>query len=177
MVSPGEVAKAVKSVVVHWLAFTAHPKATLTALIDRMEELEGVELQAMPCPDPKVVDYYDRLISVEGSERHIMVHDWFITIPASRELYRLGRADYTPNHFRECPRLVQEFAVPDVVMMAVSRVDEHGFCSFGMGCAYTRAKIDGCKKKGNKVILEVNEQIPCLPGNCFGSHFRSRFYC
>jgi len=50
-------------------------------------------------------DIFEKLMKVEGSEKHIMTHEWFTAHPGARELWRQGRGDYTPNHFRECGKL------------------------------------------------------------------------
>ncbi len=167
LVSLEDAARVVKSGDrIYFPVFAAYPKGTLNALFERMEELEGVSISSMAMPSP-VVDIFSKLEAVEGSERHIMTHEWFTAHPVARELWRVGRGDYTPNHFRECGRLVKEYVLPEVAMIALSRVDGQGFGSFNLANAYTREIIEAVKKRGGKVIFEINEQLPRILGDNF----------
>jgi 4-hydroxybutyrate CoA-transferase len=167
LVSPRDAAKVVKSGDrVFYPVFAAFPKGTLNALIERRGELEGVQISSMAMPSP-IVDIFSKLEAVEGSEKSIMVHEWFNAHPVPRELWRVGRADYTPNHFRECGRLLKDYVLPDVGIIALSRVDEQGFCSFNLANAYTREIIEAVKKRGGKIIFEINEQLPRIMGDNF----------
>jgi acyl-CoA hydrolase len=59
----------------------------------------------------------------------------------------VGRGDYTPNHFRECGRLLKDNVLPDVGIIALSRLDNQGFCSFNLVNAYTREIVEAVRKK------------------------------
>jgi len=167
LVSPADAAKVVKSGdKVYFPVFSAYPKGTLSALIDRMKEIEGVSISSMATPSP-VIDIFSRLEAAEGSEKHIMTHEWFTAHPVARELWRVGRGEYTPNHFRECGRLLKDYVLPEVGIIALSRVDDQGFCSFNLANAYTREIIEAVKKRGGKVIFEINEQLPRILGDNF----------
>ncbi len=82
---------------------------------------------------------------------------------ADREVVQSGRASYTPNFFHQVPRLISEFIPTDVCIATVSPMDEHGYMSFGVSVDYTStaARVAGL------LIVEVNEQMPRVHGNCF----------
>ena len=167
LVSPQEAAKAVKSGDrVHFSLFAAYPKATLDALFGRMKEVEGVEISSMAMPSP-LIDIFNKLEAVEGSEKHIRVHEWFTAHPTARELWRVGRGDYTPNNFRECGRLIKDYVQPEVAIIALSRIDDQGFGSLNLCNAFGRETVDSVKKRGGKVIFEINDQFPRILGDNF----------
>lgn len=167
LVSPQTAAKAVKSGDrIYFPVFAAYPKGTLDALFNRMNEIEGVSISSMAMPSA-VIDIYNKLESVEGSEKHIMTHEWFTAVAAARELWRVGRGDYTPNHFRECGRLLKDYVLPEVGIVPLSRLDDQGFGSFNLANAYTREIVEAVKKRGGKVIFEINDQFPRIMGDNF----------
>jgi 4-hydroxybutyrate CoA-transferase len=167
VVSPQEAAKAVKSGdYIYFSLFCAYPKATLNALFERMKEVEGVSISSMAVPSA-IVDIFGKLQGVEGSEKHIRTHEWFTAHPTARELWRVGRGEYTPNNFRECGRLVTDYVKPDVAIIALSRVDDQGYCSFNLCNSFHRETIQAARNKGGKVIFEINEQLPRVLGDNF----------
>ena len=82
---------------------------------------------------------------------------------ADREAVQSHRADFTPNYFHQVPRLLTEFIPVDVCIASVSPMDEHGFMSFGVSVDYTSTAARVAKH----LIVEVNEQMPRVHGNCF----------
>ncbi|TCO79522.1 acetyl-CoA hydrolase/transferase family protein [Marinisporobacter balticus] len=83
---------------------------------------------------------------------------------STRKAVNEARADYTPCFFTEVPRLFKEDYLPvDVALIQVSRPDEHGYCSFGLSCDYTKPAAE-CAKL---VIAEVNDQLPRTMGDNF----------
>lgn len=89
-----------------------------------------------------------------------------------REAIAAGRADYTPIFLSEIERLFEDGSMPlDVVLMQVSRPDEHGFVSLGttVDCTLTAARF------ARLVIAEVNDQVPRTHGetNIHVSHISS----
>ncbi len=82
----------------------------------------------------------------------------------TREAVSEGRADYTPCFFHEVPRLFKEGYLPvDVALIQISSPDDHGFCSFGVSCDYTKPAAE-CAKL---VIAQVNENMPRTMGDAF----------
>lgn len=83
---------------------------------------------------------------------------------ATRQAVNDARADYTPCFFTEIPRLFKENHLPvDVAMIQLSYPDEHGYCSYGLSCDYTKPATE-C---ANVVLAEVNRQMPRTLGDCF----------
>lgn len=83
---------------------------------------------------------------------------------STRKAVNASRADYTPCFFSEVPRLFKENIMPvDVALIQLSRPDEHGYCSFGLSCDYTKAAAE-CARV---VLAEVNDQMPRTLGNAF----------
>ncbi|MGE3180304.1 MAG: GNAT family N-acetyltransferase [Phycisphaerae bacterium] len=82
----------------------------------------------------------------------------------TREAVRAGRADYTPAHLSEIPRLFRSGRMAlDVALVQVSPPDEHGYCSFGIATdiAKTAAETARC------VVAEINLHMPRTLGDCF----------
>ncbi len=75
-----------------------------------------------------------------------------------------GRADYTPLHMSEIPRLIEDDRIPiDVALIMVSPPDMHGFCSYGVSVDITKTATEAAEL----VIAEVNRQMPRTLGDCF----------
>lgn len=83
---------------------------------------------------------------------------------STRAAVNSAAADYTPCFFGEVPRLFREGYLPvDVAMVQLSRPDEHGYCSFGLSCDYSKPAAE-CAKI---VLAEVNDQMPRTMGDAF----------
>jgi len=80
---------------------------------------------------------------------------------ADRGLIAEGQAVFNPAYFHQIPRLITEFMDINVTMMAVSRVDEHGYMSLGTNVDTAKASI----AKADVVILEVNQNMPRVHGD------------
>ncbi|HIJ01008.1 MAG: hypothetical protein PWQ88_59 [Candidatus Methanomethylophilaceae archaeon] len=77
---------------------------------------------------------------------------------------KAGRADYTPLHMSEIPRLIEDDRIPiDVALIMVSPPDMHGFCSYGVSVDVTKTATEAAEI----VIAEVNRQMPRTLGDCF----------
>jgi 4-hydroxybutyrate CoA-transferase len=163
LVSADQAARAVSSGDhVYIGVFNPYPAAVVKALIARREELSDVKLFDIPCPDP-AVDYFQDLVAIQDSEKHIRALTGFTTHFAQRQLIQSGRGDQIPVHFSELPSLLEQRRAPiDVALVEVSPPDNAGFCSFGVGAGYTRAMIENART----VILEVNDHCPRLLGDC-----------
>ena len=84
---------------------------------------------------------------------------------STREATNGGYGDYTPSFFFEIPQLFKKGAIlnPDVTLIQVSSPDEHGYCSYGISCDYTKSAAEN----SNIVIAQVNKFMPRTFGNCF----------
>ena len=83
----------------------------------------------------------------------------------TREAANSSYGDYTPSFFFEMPELFKKGGVlnPDVTIIQISYPDEHGYCSYGISCDYTKCAAEN----SNIVIAQVNKFMPRTLGNCF----------
>jgi 4-hydroxybutyrate CoA-transferase len=134
----------------------AIPQALVRALAARRDELHDVQLN-------HVLLLGDDPLSAPGMEGHFRHNSLFVG-PADRQAVNDGRADYVPIFLHMIPRLFRDKIVPlDVTMVQVSRPDEHGFMSLGVE---TLASVAACQA-AKKVIVQVNEKMPRVLGDCF----------
>ncbi len=134
----------------------AIPQALVRALAERGPELENVQLNHVlllgkdPLSTPEMAGHFR--------------HNSLFVGPADREAVNAGRADYMPIFLHQIPRIFQERRVPlDVAMVQVSPPDEHGFMSLGVETLASKAACQAAKT----VIVQVNEKMPRLLGDCF----------
>lgn len=134
----------------------AVPQALVDALAARRDELENVQLNHLLLlgNDP---------LSAPGMEGHFRHNSQFVG-PADRAAVNEGRADYVPVFLHQIPRLYKEGIIPlDVALLQVSPPDEHGFMSFGVEVL---ASMAACQK-AKHVVVQVNEKMPRILGDCF----------
>ncbi len=74
-----------------------------------------------------------------------------------------GRGDFTPIFFSQIPELFRTSLPVDVVLLQLSEPDEHGYCSFGVSCDYTKpaAECAGIR------IAQINKNMPRVLGDNF----------
>jgi 4-hydroxybutyrate CoA-transferase len=141
---------------VYYAGNAAIPRALVEALAARREELRNVQLNHV------LLLGHDPLSAPE-MEGHFRHNSLFVG-PADREAVNQGRADYVPIFLHMIPRLFLERIVPlDVAMLHVSPPDEHGFMSLGVE---TLASLAACQA-ARTVIVQVNERMPRVLGDCF----------
>ncbi len=134
----------------------AIPWALVRALAARRDELRDVQLN-------HVLLLGDDPLSAPEMAGHFRHNSLFVG-PADRAAVNDGRADYVPIFLHQIPRLFTEGIVPlDVAMVMVSPPDEHGFMSLGVEVLASMAACRAAKK----VIVQVNEQMPRVLGDCF----------
>jgi acyl-CoA hydrolase len=91
-------------------------------------------------------------------------HNSLFVGPADRQAVNDGRADYVPIFLHQIPRLFRDRIVPlDVAMLHASPPDEHGFMSLGVETLASVAASQAAKI----VIVQVNERMPRVLGDCF----------
>lgn len=96
-------------------------------------------------------------------EGHIRHNALFVNAN-TREAVQSGFADYTPSFFYEIPRLFKkDYLQIDVCLLQLSPPDEHGYCSYGTSCDYTKSASE-CAKL---VIAEINPNMPRVLGDNF----------
>ncbi len=150
--SPAEAAKAVKSGDMIYTPSEANePTLIWEALADRKEELEGVRVrQFLTRRKHRYVD--------ESFAPHMFIESLFVTTPI-RKMVHDGYATYLPWNFSDMPALIRQGGC-DVLMCAVTPMDEHGYFCYGLGCDYTPAAVEVAKT----IIVEVNPNIPWTNG-------------
>jgi acetyl-CoA hydrolase len=155
--SAEEAVRAIRSGDRIWVhAGCNNPEELIRAMAARASELHDVELShiltfgSAEHVDPKHA----------GSFRHRAM---FVG-PNVRGAVNEGRADFVPVFLSEIPRLIKSGAQPvDVAFLHISRPDEHGFCSYGVGVECTKAAAE----KAKTVIALVNPRMPRALGDAF----------
>ncbi|MBS1702671.1 MAG: acetyl-CoA hydrolase/transferase family protein [Armatimonadetes bacterium] len=139
-------------VYIHSIA--AAPRALIQAMVERANELRGVEIVHLhtegsaPYAEPQYQDSF-------------RVNALFIAAN-TRKAVQEGRADYIPVFLSEVPALFQQGVLPiDVALIQVSPPDRHGFCSLGVSVDATRSAVL-CAKH---VIAQVNKHMPRTHGD------------
>lgn len=133
----------------------ATPYVILSALADRKDELDGVEVFHLllmgddPLSRPEMAGHFR--------------HKSLFVGPADRKAVNEGRADYFPIFLYEIPRLFREQIQLDVAIIQTSPPDNHGFLSLGVETAATKAAAETARL----VIAQVNDKMPRALGDCF----------
>lgn len=134
----------------------ATPTLLATGLAGRKDELRDVEIN-------HILVLGDDPLSKPGMEMHFRHNSLFVGA-ADRQAIEEGRSDYVPVHLSEVPALFSDRVIPlDVALVHVSPPDEHGFMSFGVECAASKAAADSAKV----VVAQVNERMPRTLGDVF----------
>ncbi len=134
----------------------AEPEALVEALMSRapfVHNVEIVHLLTMGRADyvaPEMAGHFRHNAMFIGANVREAVND--------------GRADYTPIYLSEIENLFESGQMPiDVALIQVSRPDDHGFCSFGVGIDTTVTAA----RAARKVIAQVNDWMPRTYGDSF----------
>lgn len=92
-------------------------------------------------------------------------HNALFVGATTRKAVNDSYGDYTPSFFFEIPRLLEVNGnlKPDVALIQVSQPDEHGYCSYGLSCDYTKSGAENA----DIVIAQINKNMPRTLGNCF----------
>jgi len=152
LVSSAEAAKLVKSGDLIYTPSASNEPADLwEAIAQRKDELEGVRVRQFLTR--RAHSYLDPAYS-----KSIKVESLFVTGPIRKQVHQ-GFATYMPTNFSDMPALVRQSGC-DVLMIAATPMDEHGYFCFGLGCDYTPAAIEVAKK----IIVEVNPNMPWTGG-------------
>ena len=134
----------------------ANPKTLLHALTERAPALGRLDVVHV------LLLGEDPFAAAEVSE-HLRHNSLFVG-SADRQAVAEGRADHTPVHLHDIPRLFSSGRLPlDAVMIQTSPPDEHGFLSLGVECLATMAAISAA----SQLIVEINPQMPRTLGDCF----------
>lgn len=131
----------------------SEPPALLEALSDLRYDLEGVVVnQILPVRKFKYMDQDSKIL-----------HNAFFAGGPTREGINGGWSTFTANYFYDVKNLLIDYNRTDVVMCAVSSMDEHGYMSLSCGVDYTY----DCLANAREIIVEVNENLPRTHGVCW----------
>ncbi|MGG5461664.1 acetyl-CoA hydrolase/transferase family protein [Clostridium sp. B9] len=134
----------------------AEPKVLLDELVLNYGKFENLEILHLVSLGKG--DYVKK--EMEG---HIKHNALFVN-SNTRAAVQSGFADYTPSFFFEIPRLFKkDYLQVDVCLLQLSPPDEHGYCSYGTSCDYTKSASE-CAKL---VIAEINPNMPRVLGDNF----------
>lgn len=130
------------------------PEALIDALLERADELEGVEIVAFTSTGKSAY--------AQPQYAKAFRHNAFFVAPSTRQAVDEDRADASPGYFGEFPRLLQEGLLPcDVAMITVTPPDKVGNCSLGISVSYDYSAA----KASKLVIAEVNPHMPFTMGD------------
>lgn len=140
-----------------WAATTV--VALDNALAKRLPELTSVNIRGgILLQEPEI-------FKIENPAEHFTWNSWHMG-GIERKAIAKGFSYYAPIRYSELPRYYRESQTPpDVAMLQVAPMDEHGYFNFGPSPSHTTA----CLSVAKKVIVEVNNNMPvCLGGfdNC-----------
>jgi len=154
IVTAAEAVKSIKSNDRVVIAHGCGEALTLTrAMVDRASELENVEVVHM-------LVLGEGAYTRPGMEKSFHHNALFVGVN-TRKAVEEGRADFTPTHFSDVPRLFKSGDLPvDVALIHLSLPDENGICSFGISADYTVAAAQ-CART---VIAQINHQMPRTGG-------------
>ena len=135
--------------------WVSEPPALVEALVNRADELKGVEIihGMSPGPNAYVAPEY------EG----IFHHTSLFIGPKTRKAYAEKRIDYIggttfsrwPDLFAKNPDLNPHWA-----FIQVSEPDEEGMCSFGNACCFS----EPAARTADRIIAQINPKMPTLGG-------------
>ncbi len=134
----------------------ATPLLLTSALAKRAPELSNVEVN-------HVLLFGDDPLSKPGMAKHFRHNSLFVG-PGDRQSIADGNSDYVPVHLSQIPSLFYDKYIPlDVALIHISPPDSHGFMSFGVECAASKAAAENARM----VIAQVNECMPRTLGDVF----------
>jgi len=155
LVKPEEAVKAVHSG--DWVDYGSFSGSVVVldrALAARKDELWEVKIRNIN----RVAGVPD-VIKVDPAGEHFIYNSWQLS-SCERRLSDRGLCSYIPVIYHEMPEYYRKHLEVDVLMLATSPMDKHGFFNFGPQVSHTMAMCE----KARTIILEVNPNIP----RCFG---------
>lgn len=135
----------------------SEPAALMDAMVACAAEYDYRDVEIVHMVPMRGADY----CAPELSER--FHHNGLFLGGGTKEAVAEGRADFTPVFFSEIPELVRTGLRADVALLQVSEPDEHGYCSYGLSCDYTKPAAQAAAIR----IAQVNKQMPRTLGDNF----------
>ena len=135
--------------------WVSEPPALVEALVNRADELKGVEIIHGMSPGPNAY--------VAPEYQGIFHHTSLFIGPKTRKAYAEKRIDYLggttfsrwPDLFAKNPDLNPHWA-----FIQVSEPDEEGMCSFGNACCFS----EPAARTADRIIAQINPKMPTLGG-------------
>ena len=135
--------------------WVSEPPALVEALVNRADELKGVEIIHGMSPGPNAY--------VAPEYQGIFHHTSLFIGPKTRKAYSEKRIDYIggttfsrwPDLFAKNPDLNPHWA-----FIQVSEPDEEGMCSFGNACCFS----EPAARTADRIIAQINPKMPTLGG-------------
>lgn len=159
LTTAAEAVRAVKSG--DWVEYTmGHgvPPALDRALAARKGDLVDVKIRGMLALRPLEV------VRADPANESFTYMSWHFG-GIERRLHDEGSIYYNPLLYRRKPLHYRATLEVDVVMVAVTPMDKHGYFNFSLHNSATRAMVE----KAKTVIVEVNRKLPV----CFGGREES----
>lgn len=139
--------------------FLCSPMALDKALAMRAAELWDVKVRAVGFPGLSAVG------SADPERTSFVYNNWHFT-GGDRVLHDKGMCNYIPLLYHEGPGHYDMANVDtDVFMVRTAPMDKNGYFNFGVANSVQRAQAE----RANKIIVEVNENIPY----CYGGYNES----
>ena len=137
-----------------WSSLT--PKSFDEALAKRVDELHDVKIRGGIAPYPLKVGEAD------STGEHFIYHSWH---SSGTERALINKRDHSayfiPVKYSEIGRYINENVdKASIALMQVSPMDKHGNFNFGLSASHAWETF----KNADKVILEVNENVPVAFG-------------
>lgn len=134
----------------------ATPIPLVKALLNRHEELRGVELIS-------ITNLGDINFNTPEFRKSFYFNSLFVS-QNIRSLVNDNGGDYIPIFLSQIPQLfVQKILTIDVALIHVSPPDAHGYCSLGTSVDIAKAAVENAKT----IIALVNPNMPRTHGNGF----------
>ena len=134
---------------------TGEPILLTDAMVANAEQYENVEVVHMVAMGK--AEY-----CLPENSKHFRHNSLFLG-GSTRKAIEEGRGDFTPVFFSEIPELFRTNLHPNVVLLHLSTPDEHGYCSFGVSCDYTKPAAE-C---ADLLIAQINPKMPRTMGDSF----------
>ena len=139
-----------------YAVFVGRPTDFDLALAKRKEEL--FDVQITQCGGNNIGP--DSSAFADPGQQHFTSNSWFFD-GVDRKLHDKDMMYYNPCQFGQLQDIIGSDLFPyDIYVQKVSPMDKHGFFSFGVANVNSLESCLGAKK----VILEVNENMPRVPG-------------
>lgn len=154
LISAEEAAGLVKSGMwVDYGAICGFPSLIDEKLAQRVAELKDVKIRAE--------NSQTQLPKVDPNQEHFIHNSWFFS-RLERGYHVGGACSYIPFSLGEGPRIYREWIKDDVdiTFIEVTPMNDQGFFNFGASITRQKAACEVAKK----VVVEVNETMPWLPG-------------